>query len=100
MISLVYNICFCKLEALLSSMICKPGLISVTETWIKRHSLESFLNLARYNLVHNSRPTCKGGGVPFYVRDTIEFHVTNQLTIIYEKFFESSNQISDKKTKL
>ena len=69
-------------------MTCKPDIISVTETWIKPHSLGPFLNLAGYNLFPNSRPTCEETGV-FYVRDTIEFHLIDKLTIIDENLFKS-----------
>ena len=44
--SLVNNVNFCKLEALLSSMACRLDIISVTETWIKPQKLGAILNLA------------------------------------------------------
>ena len=85
----VNNANFSKLEVMLSIMTYKPNIISVSETLITPLSSGPFLNLQGYKFVHNSRLHSKGGGVAFYVKDTIRFHVLTELTAMHEKLFES-----------
>ena len=73
--SLVNNANFSKLEALLSFMTCKPGITSISETWITSLSSGAFLNLPGYKFVHNFRLHFKGEGIALYVKDTIRFLV-------------------------
>ena len=70
-------------------MTYKPVIISVSETWITPLSSEPFFNIPNYKFVHNSRLHSKGGGIAFYVKDTIKFHVLTKLTTMHEKPFKS-----------
>ena len=46
-------------------------------------------NLDGYKFVSNSRKACLGGGVAFYVKNSLQFNVINELFVMDEKIFES-----------
>ena len=75
---------FSRLEAFVASLNFKPDLISLTETWIKSMHSGPYKNLDGYNFISNI-----GGGVAFYIKDTLEFTLCDVLIIMKGKF---SNQ--------
>ena len=80
---------FGKLEALILSMQCKPDVISICETWIRPTHSVPYNNLYGYKFVSNSCKACLGGGVAFYVKNSFQFNVINELFVMDEKIFES-----------
>ena len=86
--SFANNANFSKLEVLLSFMIYKPDIVSISETWIIPLCSGPFLNLPVCKFVYSSRLYSKGGGVALNVKDTIRFHVLTKLTAMREKLFE------------
>ena len=87
--SIVNLLNFSKLEALILSMQCKPDVISICETWIRSTHFGPYNNLDGYKFVSNSRKACLGGGVAFYVNNSLQFNVINELFVMDEKIFES-----------
>ena len=80
---------FSKLEALILSMQCKPDVIFICETWIRLTHSGPYNKLDGYKFVSNSRKACLGGGVAFYVKNSLQFNVVNELFVMDEKIFES-----------
>ena len=48
-----------------------------------------YKNIDGYNFISNCRQKCICGGVAFYIKDTLEFTLCDELTIMKEKNFES-----------
>ena len=59
----------------------------MTEIWLIKQS-GPYCSLIGYTFIGNCRK-CFGGGVGFYVKDTLNFTVCEKLSIIKEKVFES-----------
>ena len=87
--SIVNLLNFSKLEALILSTQCKSDVISICETWIRPTHSGPYNNLDGYKFVSNSRQACLGGGVAFYVKNSLQFNVINELFVMDEKIFES-----------
>ena len=87
--SLVNTANFTKLEALIFSLPRKPDIIAITETWVTPLNSGPYNNLDNYILVQNPRKNLKGGGAAFYIKNNLQFTVIDELSIMYEKVFES-----------
>ena len=61
------------------------------ETWIKLHVLHSgpYGNLDGYNFVSNCRKILRGGGVAFFVKNSLQFDTIDEPFVMNEKIFES-----------
>ena len=80
---------FSKIEGLIALLDHKPDVIGINETWEQPNSFGQYKCLTGYTFVSNGRMLQKGGGVGLYVKNNLNFHVCNDLTIMNEKFFES-----------
>ena len=49
-------------------------IIALSETWLKDHNCDRY-GIDGYNAEHNCRPNRGGGGVSFYIKETIEYTV-------------------------
>ena len=47
---------------------------------------DPYKNLDGYNFISNCRQKCIGGRVAFYIKDTIEFTLCDELTIMKKIF--------------
>ena len=83
--SIVNPLSSSKLEALIFSMQCKPDVISICETSIRPTHSKPYNNLDGYKFAWNSRKACLGGGVTFYVKNSLQFNVINELFVMDEK---------------
>ena len=63
--------------------------ISICETWIRPTHSEPYSKSDGYKFVLNNRKACLGGGVVFYVKNSLQFNVINELFVMEEKNFES-----------
>ena len=70
-------------------MQCKPDVISICETWIRSTHSGTYNNLDGFKFVSNSRKAYLEGGVVFYVKNSLQFNVINELFVMDEKIFES-----------
>ena len=77
---------FNKLDALIASLQCKPDVISVCEKPL--HS-GPYCNLDGYNFVSNCHKILRGGGVAFFVENSLQFDTIDELFVMNEKNFES-----------
>ena len=80
---------FSKLKALMANLQCKPDVISVCETWIKPLHSGPYCNLNGYKFVSNCRKISRGGGVAFFVKNSLQFDIIDELFVMNEKIFES-----------
>ena len=88
--SLINPLNFSKLESLLASLKLQLDIIAITETWIQPVHTPNVCNtLKGYTLISNSRKTCKGDGVVFFIKKNIAFTVCSKRTIMRDKIFES-----------
>ena len=55
----------------------------------KTSAFSPYKNLDGYNFISNFHQKCIGGGVAFYIKDTTEFTLCDELTIMKKNFFES-----------
>ena len=53
-------------------------IIALSETWLKDHNCDRY-GIDGYNAEHNCRPNRRGGGVSFYIKETIEYTVRDDL---------------------
>ena len=53
-------------------------IIALSETWLKDHNCDRY-GIDGYNAEHNCRPNRGGGGVSFYIKETIEYTVRDDL---------------------
>ena len=53
-------------------------IIALSETWLKDHNCDRY-GIDGYNAEHNCRPNGGGGGVSFYIKETIEYTVRDDL---------------------
>ena len=67
----------------------KPDVIGVTETWEQPNSFGQYKCLPGYTFVSNGRINHRGGGVGMYVKNSLNFYVCNDLSVMDEKIFES-----------
>ena len=88
--SLINPLNFSILASLLASLKLQPDIIAITKTWIQPVFTQNVCNtLKGYTLISNSRKTCKGGGVGFFIKKNIVFTVCSKRTIMREKIIES-----------
>ena len=69
----------------MQSLQCKPDVISVHETWIKPLHSGPYSNLDGYNFVSNCRKISRGGGVVFFVKNSLQFDAIDELFVMNEK---------------
>ena len=72
---------FSKLEVRIAGLQCKPDVISVCETWIKPLHSGPHGNLDGYNFVSNCRKISRGGGVAFFVKNSLQFDTIDELFV-------------------
>ena len=73
-------------------------ILAIQETWSIHHP--HFINIPGFNFTHKQRPSGRGGGVGFYVRNNLSFEVRDELTTFIPKIFECltiSIMLSNKK---
>ena len=87
--SIVNPVNFTKIEGLIASLDYKPDVIGITETWEQPNSFGQYKCLPGYIFISNGRMRKKGGGVGLYIKDSLNFHVCNDLTLMNEQIFES-----------
>ena len=51
----------------------KPKIIAVTETWAKPEIPDGMYNISGYKILRVDRPEKRGGGVMFYIHDSVSF---------------------------
>lgn len=54
-------------------------ILAVTETWLDKTSADA-VQIPGYNFVHTPRDTGRGGGVGFFIRETIDYQLAPQST--------------------
>ena len=79
---------FFKIEGWTASLDHKPDVIGINETWEQPNSFGQYKRLSGYTFVSNGRMLQKEGGVELYVKNSLNFHVCNDLTIMNKKFFK------------
>ena len=87
--SLVNTANFTKLEAIIFSLLRKPNIIAITETWATPLNSGQYNNLDNYVVVQNPRQNSKDGGVAFYIKNNLQFTEIDKLSFMNEKVFES-----------
>ena len=80
---------FNKLQSLLANMKLKPHIISINENWLNNNQKDEFNNLSNYVFISNNRIHSRGGGVAFYVDETLSFSVPDDTSIRKEKICET-----------
>ena len=78
---------FTKFEAFLSSLSVRPMLIALNETWISDTTKGPFRKIKGYEFVDNNRIKSTGGGVAFYVSNTLTYEKLDKFTKMEEKIF-------------
>lgn len=63
-----------ELEMFVDDLNKKPHIIIITETWLREDELKIF-NLKNYQTIGNCRTIQRGGGILFFIRDTIRFKI-------------------------
>ena len=76
-------------ESWIQSLKFLPDIIAINETWGKKSSLGQFRNLQHYDYISNFRPNLTGGGVALYIKKTINYTLSIDLTLMNERIFES-----------
>ena len=79
---------FDKLQSFQANMKLKPHILSINETWLNNNQKGEFNNLSNYVFISNNRIHSRGGGVVFYVDDTLSFSVRDDISIMKEKICE------------
>ena len=87
--SIVNPVNFTKSEGLITLLDYKPDVIGVTETWEQPNSFGQYKCLPGYTFVSNGRINHRGGGVGMYVKNSLNFYVCNDQSVMDEKIFES-----------
>ena len=87
--SIVNLVNFTKIEGLIASLDYKPDVIGITETWEQPNSFGQYKCLPGYIFVSNGRMRKKSGGVGLYIKDSLNFYVCNDLTLMNEQIFET-----------
>ena len=88
--SLVNSRNFNKFESLVTVLANKPDIIAINQTWEKHDSFGVYRNLSGYTYISNPRLKSKGGGVGLYIKNKLVFSLNSDLTIMNEKYFEST----------
>lgn len=70
-----------KFENYLSNIDMKWSVMAFSESWIKDHS-EKHYGIDGYATEHLFRKNRSGGGVSLYIKDSIEYHVREDLNIL------------------
>ena len=78
-----------KLETLLFSLLIKPTIIGVSETWVTPNSSGAYNNLDGYHFISNHRLNRTGGGVAFYIENGTKFTIDSELSVMNEGIIES-----------
>ena len=87
--SILITINFDKLQSLLANMKLKPHILFINETWLNNNQKGEFNNLSNYVFISNNRIHSRGGGVAFYVNDTLSFSVRDDISIMKKKICET-----------
>ena len=80
---------FTKFEGFLSSLSTRPMLIALSETWISDTTKGPFRKIKGYQFIDNNRKLTVGGGVAFYVCNSLTCEKLDKFTKMEEKVFES-----------
>lgn len=65
-----------KLDELKTIMSGSPlSIVGITESWLKPFVTDNAVNIPGYNICRNDRLVGRGGGVAFYVADSIKFEI-------------------------
>ncbi|KAK9728667.1 hypothetical protein QE152_g17096 [Popillia japonica] len=77
--------------AALRSRIISGGFdfIAITETWLTDAISTDSVSIGGYNLIRNDRAT-RGGGVAFYITNTLQFDIIRTLTTIEQLWISIS----------
>ena len=86
--SIVNPVNFTKI-GLITMLDYKPDVIGVTETWEQPNSFAQYKCLPGYTFVFNGRINHRGGGVGMYVKNSLNFCVFDNRSVMDEKIFES-----------
>ena len=73
---------FNKLQSLLAKKKLKPHIISINETWLNSNQKSEFNNLSNYVFISNNRVHSRGGGIVFYVDETLLLSVCDDISIM------------------
>ncbi len=65
---------------------CNIVLIAIQETWEIPHS--ELIQIPGFNFVSKNRTSSKGGGVAFYIKNSLKFKILNNLSHFTERVFE------------
>ena len=57
--------------------------------WVTPLNSGPYNNLDNYILVQNPRKNLKGGGVAFYIKNNLQFTVTDEFSLMNDQVFES-----------
>ena len=76
-----------KLDTYLSNISHEFSIIALSETWGKDHNVDRY-GIDNYKAEHKYRSCRNGGGVALFIKDHIEYHVRNDLSI-QNAFIES-----------
>ena len=87
--SIVNPVNFTRIEGLITLLDYKPDVIGVTKTWEQPNSFGQYKCLPGYTFVSNGRINHRGGGVGMYVKNSLNFYVCNDLSVMDKKIFES-----------
>ena len=85
---------FAKLQLFLKSLCFKPTVIAINETNLRDNESGPHSNLSKdYHFISNCRKIHskrnKGGGVGLYLKNSLDYKVRDDLTIMADKIFES-----------
>ena len=61
-------------------------ILAIQETWSIHHP--HLVNIPGFNFIHKQRPSGRGGGVGFYIRENLSFEIRDDLTTFIPKIFE------------
>ena len=76
-----------KLQELLSELSCTPlHILAIQETWAIPHT--NLISIPGFNFIHSERKIGRGGGVGFYVKDSLTFKIIPNLSLFIPKIFE------------
>ena len=99
-----------ELEIFIESLVKKPDIIIITESWLKEDELK-FFNLKNYQTIGNCRPNQRGGGIIIFINEDIKFNIvknehfeknhlivinSNDLNTKIAAFYRSPSSNSDK----
>ena len=78
-----------RFQALVASLSVKPNIIAVNGTWLMDTDFGPHLQIPDYTFIHNHRTVGSGGGVGLYIHKTLPYSLTNDLSVMNNKIFES-----------